>query len=238
MGAPGRNHHPPRRRHRGAAGGGRRAEVSAGHPFPGLLVGWGLTNGQFTPASLARKAAEFRHKWAPDGIKWLALQEDFVNDSNGIRNADLIVPFVREARARGIAAGVWQTNPRVQLWSGLDFYMAELERPIDTAAFAQLHRSWNPRIPSSFISNLDTHGNPDYFKPLVAAGFTAFTEAYLSDNPQATPERMDFTARQVGIPVSYPGPSLYAGRNGHPTLDSYDLSRWPGWAGYLAEHLL
>lgn len=176
---------------------------------------------------------------APEGFKWLALQEDFVNADNGIRNADLIVPFVAAIRAQGIAAGVWQTNPRVQLWAGIDFYIAELERPIDTVAFAKLYRLWNPDLESAFVTNNDTHGNPDYFKPMVAAGFAGLVEAYLSDAPNLTPENVVFDAAQRGVPNAQPVVSLYAGRNGHPTLDDYgNLSKYPGWAGYLAEHIL
>lgn len=134
---------------------------------------------------------------------------------------------------------MWQTRPNVQLWSGLDFYIAELERPIDTAAFAQLYRQWNPDLESAFITNNDTHGNPDYFRPLVKAGFAGIVEAYLSDSPNLTPERLVADAAARGVPDAQPAISLYAGRNGHPTIDSYgDLSKYPGWSGYLAEHIL
>lgn len=195
-----------------------------------------MSNGQFSPESLASKAAAFRHEAAPDGFKWLALQED------GFGNAARIADFVAAAHKVGIKAGIWQTYPIAKAWAGIDFYMAELERPIDTRAFTEAHRRLNPSLSTWYITNLDTHGDPDYFKPLVDAGFGCYTEAYISDNPQATPERMEWQARQVGIPVSYPGPSLYAGPAGAPTLDDYvrkhGLLRWHTWAGYLAEYIL
>jgi len=166
------------------------------------------------------------------GFRWLALEED------DYRNDARIPEFVVASRARGLLAGVWQTQPTTKVWSGIDFYIAELERPIDTVDFARRHRVFNPTLRSAFITNLDTHGNPDYFKPLVDAGFAGITEAYVSDNPQATPEAMAFQARQVGIPDSQPCISLYEGRNGHPSVADYgDLSAWPGWSVYLAEHL-
>lgn len=134
---------------------------------------------------------------------------------------------------------MWQTRPVPKQWSGIDFYIAELERPIDTAAFAQQYRALNPDLESAFVTNNDTHSNPDYFRPMVAAGFAGLVEAYLSDAPNLTPEALVTDAAHRGVPNAQPVISLYAGRNGHPTIDSYgDLSRYPGWSGYLAEHIL
>jgi hypothetical protein len=70
--------------------------------------------------------------------------------------------------------------------------------------------------------------------PLIAAGFDCLTEAYLGDNANATPDRLDFTGRVLGWPTTQPIFGVY-----NAPRETYDPWRaWPGASDYLVEYVL
>lgn len=59
------------------------------------------------------------------------------------------------------------------------------------------------------------------------------TECYLGDNPNATPDRLNWTAQHLGWPTSQPVFGVY---NAPPSTYA-PWASWPG-ADYLAEYVL
>lgn len=75
---------------------------------------------------------------------------------------------------------------------------------------------------------------PERAAPLIAHGFHCLTEAYLGDNPNATPENLDFRAKQLGWTRSAPAFGVY-----NKPVAEYDAwKNWPGCSDYLAEYVL
>lgn len=96
-----------------------------------------------------------------------------------------------------------------------------------------------PGCPLAIITNLDftdTQGvdQPELAAPIIEAGFACITECYLGDNPQATPENMDFRARGLGWERTQPAFGLYNA----PAETYLPWIDWPGSCDYLAEHVL
>jgi hypothetical protein len=92
--------------------------------LPGMYVAWGLKSGQWTSNQLI-DAAKSR------GYGWVCLEtDDFENDAR-------IDALVASGRAVGIKVGAWETNPSFKKWENrIDFYVAELEKKINTEEFA------------------------------------------------------------------------------------------------------
>lgn len=91
-------------------------------------------------------------------------------------------------------------------------------------------------IPKSVVTNfapfVDEQGYPDpaKAKPLVDAGWACLTEAYLGENPNATPENCDFYARSfLGWTETQPVIGIYAGKtfDDYPTRNNY--RNWSVW---------
>lgn len=96
-------------------------------------------------------------------------------------------------------------------------------------------------LPRAVVTNFAPFTNPDgspnldAARPLVEAGWACLTECDLPANPNATPERLDFEARQRGWKYGQPVLYLYGGVD----LSYYgDLAQWPGWAAWSAEYVL
>lgn len=70
--------------------------------------------------------------------------------------------------------------------------------------------------------------------PLISAGFTCLTEAYIGDNPNATPPNLDVYGRNLGWSHTQPVFGVY---NAPLTAYSSYMS-FPGWSAYLAEYLI
>ena len=122
-----------------------------------------------------------------------------------------------------------------------DFTIAEVESEQDRigaiAAAPNL-----PPIPKAIVTNFspmtDAQGvpQPEKAEPLIAAGWRCLTESYLADNPNATPERLDFTATvKLGWPSSQPVFGVYESK----PLSSYAsyFDKWAGWSVYTSEYL-
>jgi hypothetical protein len=194
-----------------------------------VFVAWGLSNGQFTPQSLVERARDA-------GYEWVALELD---DYGGWQ----MWPAFRAAAAGYVKAGVWVTEGRNIQFAPNDceFAIAELEGPGDYEGILAAEASGQiPNVPKAVITNFnvpltDPSGvpQPAAAKPLIDAGYVCLTEAYLGDNPNANPDRLDFRAKQLGWSTSQPVFGVY-----NKPLAEY--AQWFGWPGavYLAEYIL
>lgn len=122
------------------------------------------------------------------------------------------------------------------------FAIAELEGPGDydgiISKIGQL-----PACPKAIVTNFNTplyiDGSPgseaaarQHAAPLISAGFTCLTEAYIGDNPNATPPNLDVYGRNLGWSHTQPVFGIY-----NAPLTSYaPYMNFPGWSIYLAEY--
>lgn len=197
----------------------------------GCFVAWGFSNGTWSPSQFADKAAEH-------GYAWAALELD---DYGGL---DVWPEFKSACHNKGIRAGGWVTEGGNIFIApdDSDFIIAELESENDyqgvltaCAVISEL-----PPVPRAVVTNftpLTTSMGipiPDKAAPLIENSFHCLTECYLGDNPNATPEKLDFRARQLGWNDSQPVFGVY-----NFPLSGYDQWKdWPGASDYLAENVL
>lgn len=194
------------------------------------MVAWMFENGQFTTHQFAQKASDA-------GYVWAALELDDYN------NAPRWPDFAIECRQKGVKPGVWVTEGANISTTPLDadFAIAELEGPGDyDGIIAAIDGGTLPKCSLAVVTNFnvpltDPQGvpQPDKAKPLIDAGFSCLTECYLGDNPEATPDRLDFAARQLGWASSQPVFGVY----NKPPSAYAQWANWPG-ADYLGENVL
>lgn len=161
------------------------------------------------------------------GYEWLALEID--DYGNLARWPD----FRDKCNAHGLMPGVWVTDGWNLPMTPVDaeFTIAELESAGD---YDGIMASPTPSIPHAIVTNFspfrDSGRDP---QPLVERGYVCITEAYIGDNPNATPDRLHFTARQHGWATSQPAFGVY-----NAPLSAY--SEWMDWPGcdYLAEYVI
>jgi hypothetical protein len=144
----------------------------------------------------------------------------------------------------GIKAGVWMTegaNIRITP-PDADFAIAELEGPGDYEGIVSaISGGAIPACPKAVVTNfniplVDASGpNPQAAKPLIQAGFACLTEAYIGDNPNATPTNMDLMGRKCGWETTSPVFGVY---NAPLTAYAPYMAAFPGWSSYLAEYVL
>ena len=151
--------------------------------------------------------------------------------------------FRNACSARGISPGVWFTEGGgiANCPQDARFVIAECEGPGDYDGIIR-ERASIPDIPRAIVTNfnlplIDRNGvpQPDKAAPLISDDWECLTECYLSDNPNATPPALDFTARRLGWKSSQPVFGIYGGKH---LSDYADWTGWPGWSVYLAEYLL
>ena len=123
------------------------------------------------------------------------------------------------------------------------FRIAEVEGPDDyfalLACLPQVHRSQNLAIVTNFAPFVTWDeekqqwvDDPAKAKPLIDAGFKCLTEAYLGDNPNATPDRLNFRGTRLGWKKTAPvfGVWNYS--------DYEQWENWPGCSDYLLEYVI
>ena len=196
----------------------------------GVLVAWMFENGQFTTHQFAQKASTA-------GYAWAALELDDYN------NAPRWPDFSWECRQKGVIPGIWVTEGAAinRTPADAEFAIAELEGPGDyDGIIAAIDGKTLPSCSLAVITNFNVPlvsqqgvPQPDKAKPLIDAGFTCITEAYLGDNPQATPDALDRAARVLGWGTSQPCFGVY---NSPPSA----YAKWYDWPGcdYLGEYVL
>lgn len=202
-------------------------------PFRGCFCAWGFSNGQWTYKSFAQKAKAA-------GYSWAALElDDFGNSARW-------GPFRANCLEQGIAPGIWVTEGLNLHGTPEDahFMIAELESESDYRGIMECLSMGEilPPIPRAVIThfgpidpgNIGLDKAREKVAPLIEAGFHCLTEAYLGDNPNATPDNLDFRARQLGWPRSSPVFGVY----NKPASAYENWFWWEGSSDYLAENLL
>jgi len=125
--------------------------------------------------------------------------------------------------------------------AGSDLAIAEIEGPGDYDGVIAVMNGQGggpmPSCPIGIVTNFSTIDRARA-KPLIDAGITCLPEAYLSENPNQTPDNMDRVARNLGWPTSQP----VAGTYPNPQTGLWaDYSQWDTeWplADYTAEYLI
>ena len=193
----------------------------------------GFRDGHLTPAQFASKAKAA-------GYSWVCLELDDYD------NAERWGPFRHACQSEGLKAGPWFTEGSniVNTPADADFAIAELEGQGDYEGVVNaINANALPSCPKAVITNFnipltDSQGrpHPEYAAPLIAADFACLTEAYINENPNATPDNMHRMAQNLGWASSQPVFGKYP-VGGNP-VPSY--AAWAGWNGrsdYLAEYL-
>lgn len=142
-------------------------------------------------------------------------------------------PAFRDAcTAWNMASGVWVTEGAMiaNVPADADFAIAELEGPGD---YDGILAAPTPAMPHAVITNFNTI-TAERAAPLIERGYACMTEAYIGDNPLATPPGLDNDARWRGWDYSVPCFGIY-----NAALEDFAAwFDWPyGWAIYLAEYL-
>lgn len=200
------------------------------------MAAWGLTNGQYEPASLVAACKLV-------GAGWLSLQATLENE-----------PYAAELRdrchRRGMRYGIWMqdvSNPSVSNEAirrfRPDFYQAAVEGPGNWRAWLANFRVTHPAMQLGLVTNFSGCGampdgtyNAAEARPWQTAGAYLQPEAYVCQNPQATPDNLDWTAKtHLGWKASYPVIGIY---NGWDIADYAGLLRnFSRFGIYAAEYL-
>lgn len=198
------------------------------------MAAWGFATGQWTPLQFAQKAKAA-------GYEWAALEWD--DDETGPYNRKIWPQFKTECQTHDLLGGVWFTAGGNIIHTPADapFAIAELEGPGDyDGLILAIDGKYLPSCSIAVCTNFNLPlvnaagiPQPEKAAPLISAGFACLTEAYLGDNPSATPDRLDFTAKQLGWSTSQPVFGVY---NAPPSI----YTPWADWPGvdYVGENVL
>lgn len=137
-------------------------------------------------------------------------------------------------------AGTWNTEGGnfYKTPSNADFGICEIEGPGDYEGLANVMDGVGagpmPSCPWGIITNFNFA--PAGAPKLIAAGAACLTEAYLNENPNATPDSLDRIAKAYGWTTSQAVAGVYP-VGGQP-VPSY--AQWENWplADYLGEYLI
>jgi hypothetical protein len=194
----------------------------------------GYSSGRHSLAEAARLAAA-------EGYEWAALELD--DAETGPYNVSVWDQYTMAFRLHGMQAGCWFTEGGnlYQTPADAEFAIAEVEGPGDYEGVVNMIRGVGggplPTCPLAICTNFNTPlQSRAAAKPLIEAGFTCLTEAYINENPSATPDNMDRIARSLGWPTSQPVFGVYP-VGGNPVPSYAEWADWPG-ADYLGEYVL
>jgi len=208
-----------------------------------VFAAWGPRKGYSTHYTLSEAAK----RTAAKGYEWVVLLLD--DDGSG-EDAALTGEFNRSIypmwldanRAEGLLAGCWftQGGDLYATPAGSDLAIAEIEGPGDYDGVVNVITGSGagplPACPLGVVTNFSTITR-DRAKVLIDAGFTCLPEAYMNENPNHTPDAMNYTARNLGWPTSQPVAGVYpVGGNPVPSYAEWD-TEWP-LADYLLEYVI
>ena len=171
------------------------------------------------------------------GYKWAVLElDDYGNDQRW-------GPFHHALRSEGLLPGVWFTEGgNIEFTPGdAAFAIAELEGQGDYDGIVRcINEDKLPACPKAVCTNFNVPINPSNglaeaqaaAAPLVAH-FDCLTEAYMGDNPNATPDNLNHLAVNLGWSHSQPVFGVY----NKPLNEYAPWHDWSGWSAYLAEYL-
>lgn len=154
--------------------------------------------------------------------------------------------------AAGVLPGVWFTIAGNVSYTPADaaFLIAEVEGDMDRIGLEFAVKLGDvPDIPRAVCTNFgglilknadgttDIPGSQAMAAPFIDAGFYCHTEVYRVDNPQVTPESMEFIAHNQ---LLWPSDMIYPVFGVWSDTTLQDYGQWmnlPGWSLYLAEYL-
>lgn len=179
------------------------------------------------------------------GFGHLSVQWDYV------AQRPLALELRIACRAYDLTFGVWEAEPMpgtgavAVLESGADHYIAQAESPRPWQSIVDTFRWAYPKLPAAVITTfwglgaLEDRYDAFVSLPVVEAGFKCLTEAYVVDNPNATPDNLDWIATtKLGWEVSQPAIGVYHGFPAQTYIDQYRLAAHPGYWVWLAETML
>lgn len=196
----------------------------------------GFTNGRYSVAQAAQIAQA-------KGYYWAALELD--DPDTREYNLSIWDEFLLQWHLRGMKAGSWFTTGG-DVWqtpASADFTIAEIEGPGDYEGVVNVINGVGagslPPQPKAIVTNFNTPlQSRAAAKPLIDAGFACLTEAYLNENPNATPDRLNSFAKNLGWASSQPAAGVYPTASQPNPVPLY--TQWENWpmADYLGENVL
>ena len=209
----------------------------------GVFAAWGPRKGYKTTSYSLTEAAK---RTAAKGYEWVALILDDSGQDEDSRltaeyNRSIYQQWMDANRNEGVLAGGWVTQGGnlYLVPSDSDLAIAEIEGPGDYFGVANIISGLGagplPTCPLGTVTNFSTLTR-DMCKLLIDAGFTCLPEAYMNENPNMTPYRMDLTARYLGWPTSQPVAGVYPVA-GMPAPSYAEWADWP-LADYLLEAVI
>ena len=217
----------------------------------GYWTAWGWGNGQFVDSAKVKAGTVTADDLRPTilklqarGAKWVGVQD--LVATRGMRDALKLV-----CKQQGLKLVVWARpyeptklpyfEELLDYWTP-DAYAVNVEDAGDWTQFASKLAERNP-LPRAVWTNFPGAGAmPDgtYSIPQAQVwwgnGYACITEAYVNDNPQATPANLDWVARaKLGYSEVYPSIGVYGGW----TVEAYEqmLYPFPSFSVYLVEYL-
>jgi len=194
------------------------------------MLAWMFSVGQFSPSEFAARAEA-------QGYEWAALEYDDPN----FDPENWYPQFHYHCQLNNILPGVWFTGGGDihKTPSDAAFSIAEIEGPGDLEGVTNVINGVGggplPTCPLAIVTNFSTM-NRTNAKPLIDAGFTCLTEAYMNEDLRMTPDAMNFTARNLGWATSQPVFGVYP-VGGVPAPSYAEWQDWPG-VDYLGEYVL
>ena len=198
------------------------------------MFAWAFHNGQFSFTQAAGKCKAA-------GYEWAVLELD--DETTGAYNRAHWPDFKAAFQGLDMKAGTWVTEGGNMGMTppDADLAIAECEGPGDYTGILTAEAAGSvPKVPKAICTNFNVPlttpaGAPDRAaaKPLIDAGYFCLTEAYMGDNPAATPDNLNLMAQKLGWPRSQPVFGVY---NAPPSTYA-PWAAWPG-ADYLGEYVL
>lgn len=173
------------------------------------------------------------------GYEWVALEIDDPHSRD--TNLSLWDSCVEQAHLRGMKFGPWCTEGGniFDVPAGSDFAIAEIEGPGDLEGVTNVINGVGagplPLMPLAICTNFSTLTRENC-KPLIDAGMTCLTEAYMNEVPNATPDNLNGIAKWLGWPTSQPVAGVYP-VNGVPAPSYAQWADWP-MVDYLGEYVI
>lgn len=203
----------------------------------GVFLAWMFDAGPNSNHSQQLSPTQFAQRAKAKGYEWAALEYDDPNFSP----ETWYPPFRDACIAVGLLPGVWFTTGGEIYRTPADakFAIAEVEGPGDLEGLTNVIKGVGagplPSCPLAIVTNFSTLTRENC-KPLIDAGFSCLPEAYMNESANMTPDRVDYTARNLGWPTSQPVAGVYpVGGNPAPSYD-----QWADWplADYLGEYVI
>lgn len=216
----------------------------------GYWTAWGFWNGQFVDRAKVEVGAVTAADLRPALLKMKARGATFVGVQDSIYTRMMSGAMKQACKELGLKLAVWEWAKDAQraldviaYWGQDVAYAANVEHYGPWGDLAYEVAEKYPATPRAVWTNFTGAGamqdgtySVEAAKPFWLNGFVCITEAYLQDNPQGTPEVLDWTARvKMGYSKVFPSIGIYSGW----TVERYahELRNYPHYSVYLAEYL-